>query len=88
MGRVPLSHLRFAKKTVLPMVNQNNSNKCCTTILSDTSHCHPQLPAEQVTANPIEGVLMDKASNQPGERTAAASQSTGDPTAGTTLESG
>ncbi|KAA0703820.1 GATOR complex protein DEPDC5 [Triplophysa tibetana] len=50
--------------------------------------CRVHLPAEQVTANPIEGGLTDKASNQPGERTAAASQSTGDPTPGTTSETG
>ncbi|XP_056591753.1 GATOR complex protein DEPDC5 isoform X2 [Triplophysa dalaica] len=49
--------------------------------------CHSQLPVEQVTANPTEGGLMDKASNQP-ERTAAASQSTVDPTPGTTSETG
>ncbi|XP_057176797.1 GATOR complex protein DEPDC5 isoform X5 [Triplophysa rosa] len=47
-----------------------------------------KLPSEQLTANPIEGGLLDKASNQPGERTAAASQSTGDPTPGTTSETG
>ncbi|XP_052422960.1 GATOR complex protein DEPDC5 isoform X9 [Carassius gibelio] len=50
--------------------------------------CHSQLPAEQVSANHIEGGLMDKGGNQPGERTSATSQATGDPTPGTGAETG
>uniref|UniRef100_A0A8C1ST86 DEP domain containing 5, GATOR1 subcomplex subunit n=1 Tax=Cyprinus carpio TaxID=7962 RepID=A0A8C1ST86_CYPCA len=48
--------------------------------------CHSQLPAEQVPANHIE--LSDKGGNQPGERTSATSQATGDPTLSTGAETG
>ncbi|XP_052464433.1 GATOR complex protein DEPDC5 isoform X6 [Carassius gibelio] len=47
-----------------------------------------KLPAEQVPANHIEGGLSDKGGNQPGERTSATSQATGDPTLGTGGETG
>uniref|UniRef100_A0A673GX11 DEP domain-containing protein 5-like n=1 Tax=Sinocyclocheilus rhinocerous TaxID=307959 RepID=A0A673GX11_9TELE len=47
--------------------------------------CHSQLPAEQVSANHIEGGLLDKGGNQP---TSATSQATGDPTPGTGAETG
>ncbi|XP_016341009.1 DEP domain-containing protein 5-like isoform X4 [Sinocyclocheilus anshuiensis] len=50
--------------------------------------CHSQLPAEQVPANHIEGGLSDKGSNQPGERTPATAQATGDQTLGTGAETG
>ncbi|KTF85226.1 hypothetical protein cypCar_00012806 [Cyprinus carpio] len=45
-----------------------------------------KLPAEQVPANHIE--LSDKGGNQPGERTSATSQATGDPTLSTGAETG
>uniref|UniRef100_A0A673GXB4 DEP domain-containing protein 5-like n=1 Tax=Sinocyclocheilus rhinocerous TaxID=307959 RepID=A0A673GXB4_9TELE len=44
-----------------------------------------KLPAEQVSANHIEGGLLDKGGNQP---TSATSQATGDPTPGTGAETG
>ncbi|XP_065146520.1 GATOR1 complex protein DEPDC5 isoform X2 [Paramisgurnus dabryanus] len=47
---------------------------------------HSQLQAEQVPASTTEGGLMDKGSNQPGERTAATSQLTGDQTPSTISE--
>uniref|UniRef100_A0A9J7WVI1 DEP domain containing 5, GATOR1 subcomplex subunit n=1 Tax=Cyprinus carpio carpio TaxID=630221 RepID=A0A9J7WVI1_CYPCA len=50
--------------------------------------CHSQLPAEHVSANHIEGGLLDKGGNQPGERTSATSQATGDPTPGIGAEIG
>uniref|UniRef100_A0A8C1YYN4 DEP domain containing 5, GATOR1 subcomplex subunit n=1 Tax=Cyprinus carpio TaxID=7962 RepID=A0A8C1YYN4_CYPCA len=50
--------------------------------------CHSQLPAEHVSANHIEGGLLDKGGNQPGERTSATSQATGDPTPGIGAETG
>jgi len=61
---------------------------CISTFYLTHSQWVPQLPAEQVPANSIEGGLSDKGGNQPSERTSGMSQAIGDPTPGTGSETG